>query len=121
MFGCASLPGTDVDALAPALAYLHHNHLAPPDLRARALPHRFVAMDRLPARLASADMAAERFEARAAVATLPPLLKGYLRVGGYVGEGAVVDEAFNTTDVCLIVPVDGVSRKYANHFLNRLG
>jgi putative hemolysin len=120
MFGCASLPGTDVDALAPALAYLHHNHLAPPEIRARALPGRHVAMDRLPPRLASADLAAERFEIRAAVASLPPLLKGYLRVGGLVGDGAVVDDAFNTTDVCLIVPVDGVSRKYANHFLHRL-
>ena len=120
MFGCASLPGTDVDALAPSLAYLHHNHLAPPALRARALPDRHVAMDRLPAQLASADLALQQFEQRAAIAALPPLLKGYLRVGGFVGDGAVIDEAFNTTDVCLIVAVDGVSAKYANHFLHRL-
>lgn len=120
MFGCASLPGTDVDALAPALAYLHHNHLAPPALRARALPGRYVPMDRVPPRLASAEMAAASLEPRAVVATLPPLLKGYLRLGGFVGDGAVVDHDFNTTDVCLIVPMDGVSRKYADHFLHRL-
>ncbi|HEV7372582.1 GNAT family N-acetyltransferase [Arenibaculum sp.] len=119
MFGCASLPGTDVEALAPALAYLHHNHLAPEPLRARALPGRYVAMDRLPAGLGSAEQAAAGFEPHAAAATLPPLLKGYLRVGGFVGDGAVVDTAFNTTDVCLIVPMDGVSRKYAAHFLHR--
>jgi putative hemolysin len=119
MFGCASLPGTDVDALAPALAYLHRDHLAPPELRARALPGLRVPMDRSPAGPASAELAAAGFEPRAAVALLPPLLKGYLRVGGFVGDGAVVDEAFKTTDVCLIVPMDGVSRKYANHFLHR--
>jgi L-ornithine Nalpha-acyltransferase len=119
MFGCASLPGTDAQALAPALAYLHQNHLAPEPLRARALPGRRVAMDGLPGRTASAELAAAGFEPRAAVALLPPLLKGYLRVGGFVGDGAVVDASFNTTDVCLIVPLDGVSRKYANHFLHR--
>jgi putative hemolysin len=121
MFGCASLPGTDVDALAPTLGYLHRHHLAPVELRARALPGRHVAMDRTPLRLATQDEAAQAFERRAAIAGLPPLLKGYLRVGGVIGDGAVVDHAFNTTDVCLIVVVDEVSGKYARHFLNRLG
>ncbi|WP_207459770.1 GNAT family N-acyltransferase [Azospirillum sp. SYSU D00513] len=120
MFGCASLPGTDVDALAPALSYLHHRHLAPPELRARALPDRYVDMNRAPASCVSHDMAARQFEGQAAVAGLPPLLKGYLRLGGFVGEGAVVDQAFNTTDVCLIVPLDNVAGKYARHFLQRL-
>ncbi|WP_328703009.1 GNAT family N-acetyltransferase [Arenibaculum pallidiluteum] len=119
MFGCASLPGTDLDALAPALAYLHRNHLAPEPLRARALPGRHVAMDGPGAAAARAEDAARQFELHAGIAMLPPLLKGYLRVGGFVGDGAVVDAAFNTTDVCLIVPLDGVSRKYANHFLHR--
>ena len=119
MFGCASLPGTDVDALAPALTYLHRHHLAPPALRARALPDRFVAMDRVP--VASEHAAVAQLEARAAIAGLPPLLKGYLRVGGFIGDGAVVDHAFNTTDVCLIVAVDELSGKYAKHFLHRLG
>lgn len=118
MFGCASLPGTDVEALAPALSYLHQNHLAPPALRARALPHRHVAMDRLAA--GSLGAVADRMDGRAAVAGLPPLLKGYLRLGGFIGDGAVIDHEFNTTDVCLIVPVDELTGKYARHFLNRL-
>lgn len=121
MFGCASLPGTDLDALAPALTYLHRQHLAPPALRARALPDRYVAMDRASAPLECDDATVAQMEARAAVAGLPPLLKGYLRVGGFVGDGAVVDHAFKTTDVCLIVAVDDVSGKYAKHFLHRLG
>ena len=119
MFGCASLPGTDIDALAPTLAYLHSHHLAPPALRARALPDRRVALDRLPTSAASGETVVMQLGARTAAAGLPPLLKGYLRVGGYIGDGAVIDRAFNTTDVCLIVPMDELSGKYAKHFLNR--
>ncbi|CAO3403919.1 GNAT family N-acetyltransferase [Azospirillum palustre] len=119
MFGCASLPGTDIDALAPMLAYLHCHHLAPPALRTRALPDRRVALDRLGAPATSGDTVVMQLGARAAVAGLPPLLKGYLRVGGCIGDGAVIDRAFNTTDVCLIVPMDDLSGKYAKHFLNR--
>ncbi len=119
MFGCASLPGTDIATLAPLLAYLHRHHLAPPALRARALPDRRVALDRLPAPVASGDAVVMQLGTRATAAGLPPLLKGYLRVGGYIGDGAVIDQTFNTTDVCLIVPMDELSGKYAKHFLNR--
>lgn len=112
MFGCASLPGTDLDALAPALTYLHHNHLAPPALRPRALPHRHVAMDRRDP--AGVDL-------RAALAELPPLVKGYLRLGGFVGEGAVLDPQFNTTDVCVVVKTELVTAKYYRHYERRLG
>lgn len=112
MFGCASLPGTDLDALAPALTYLHHNHLAPPALRPRALPHRHVAMDRLDP---------DGVDLRAALAELPPLVKGYLRLGGFVGEGAVLDPQFNTTDVCVVVKTELVTAKYYRHYERRLG
>jgi putative hemolysin len=112
MFGCASLPGTDLDALAGRLSYLHANHLAPPALRPRALPDRYVAMDRLP--VAEIDM-------RAAMAALPPLVKGYLRLGGFVGDGAVIDAQFNTTDVCIVVKTDLVTDKYYRHYERTAG
>lgn len=107
MFGCASLVGTDVEALAAPLSYLYHFHLAPDAYRPRALGERYVAMDRI----AAADL-----DARRVVATLPPLIKGYLRLGGFVGDGAVVDEQFNTTDVCILVKTDLVTDKYFRHF-----
>ncbi len=110
MFGCASLPGTDLEALAPTLTYLHANHLAPEALRPRALPDRFVAMDRL---------GSDTLDMRAAQADLPPLVKGYLRVGGFVGEGAVLDPQFNTTDVCVVVKTDQVTAKYHKHYQRR--
>jgi putative hemolysin len=107
MFGCASLPGTDPDALSAPLSYLYYHHLAPPALRARALAERFVDMRRLdPAALDPARM----------LAALPPLIKGYLRLGGFVGDGAVIDRQFNTTDVCIVVKTDLVAEKYSRHY-----
>jgi putative hemolysin len=107
MFGCASLPGIDPDALAVPLSYLYHHHLAPPALRARALPERYVEMRRL-------DAAA--IDPMRTLAILPPLIKGYLRLGGFVGDGAVIDEQFNTTDVCIVVKTDLVTEKYTRHY-----
>jgi putative hemolysin len=116
MFGCASLPGTDPDVLAPSLSYLYHYHLAPPSLRVRALPDRGVEMNRLAPGEIDTETAVAQIDARAVLAALPPLIKGYLRLGGLVGEGAVIDEQFNTTDVCIIVVTDRVTDKYFNHY-----
>ena len=107
MFGCASLPGTDPDLLALELAYLHHNHLAPAAIRPRALPHRYTDM----CRLRPSDI-----NVRDALYRLPPLIKGYLRLGGFVGDGAVIDTQFNTTDVAVVVQTDLVTDKYYRHY-----
>jgi L-ornithine Nalpha-acyltransferase len=110
MFGCASLPGIDPDALAAPLSYLHHHHLAPPRLRPRALDHRYVEMRRL---------RPDAFDPARILGGLPPLIKGYLRLGGFVGEGAVIDEQFNTIDVCVVVKTDLVTEKYSRHYERR--
>lgn len=107
MFGCASLPGNDAEALRTQLSYLYHHHLAPGRLRATALAERYTEMNLVPA----ADI-----DARRTAAALPPLIKGYLRLGGFVGAGAVVDHQFNTTDVCVIVETSSVSEKYYKHY-----
>jgi putative hemolysin len=111
MFGCASLPGTDPDALAMELTYLYYNHLAPPALCPRALPQRYVEMRRMDPALV---------DARRAIAQLPPLIKGYLRLGGFVGDGAVIDRQFNTTDVAVVVKTDLVTDKYYRHYERQL-
>ncbi|MCX8502089.1 MAG: GNAT family N-acetyltransferase [Alphaproteobacteria bacterium] len=110
MFGCASLGGTDPTQLKLPLSYLYYYHLAPPALRVRALPERRVEMQILPQ---------EEVILRTAVSELPPLLKGYLRLGGFVGDGAVVDEQFNTTDVLIMVKSDLINEQYALHFERR--
>ncbi len=94
LFGVASFHGTDVSKLAQPLSMLHHNHLAPLDLRVRAQPDVFESMDLL---------APDALDRRAAMVQVPSLIKAYLRLGGFVGEGAFIDHAFNTTDVCLIL------------------
>jgi putative hemolysin len=107
MFGCASLPGTDSDALALELSYLYYYHLAPPELRPRALPHRYIEMRRL---------ARDEIDPKQALGSLPPLIKGYLRLGGFVGDGAVIDQQFNTTDVAVVVKTDLVTESYYRHY-----
>ncbi|MEH3145507.1 MAG: GNAT family N-acetyltransferase [Methylobacterium frigidaeris] len=107
MFGCASLEGTDPDRLALPLSFLHHYARAPEAWRARALPQRRVAMDRL---------AREAIDPRMALQSLPPLVKGYLRVGATFGDGAVVDRQFGTTDVFVVLPVEAIAPRYIGHF-----
>jgi putative hemolysin len=107
MFGCASLPGIDLESHTVALTYLFHYHLAPPGLRARAVPERYVEMLKL-------DPAS--INPKRALVELPPLIKGYLRLGGFVGDGAVIDYEFNTTDVLILVKTGWVTEKYREHF-----
>lgn len=105
LFGVASFHGTDVQALAHALSNLHYKHLAPQTLRASVKegPHA-QPLDLL-----------ERGEVdrKQAMLDTPQLIKAYLRLGGYVGQGAYVDRAFNTTDVCLILDTALVNDKQA--------
>lgn len=108
MFGVASFRGTDPEPIAEALSHLHHAHLAPEDIRVRARPEGFLAMDRL-----TPD---EVVPARA-LAAVPPLIKAYLRLGGFVGEGAFVDRDFNTIDVCLIMDTRRMVEKYRRFYV----
>ncbi len=94
LFGVASFHGTDVAALAGPLSILHQRHLAPPALRVRARADAFQRMDLIPE---------DRIDRLAAMRATPALIKAYLRLGGTVGDGAYIDRAFNTVDVCLIL------------------
>jgi len=107
MIGCASFEGTDPSAHAEALSFLHHTALAPEDWRVRAHEHLRVEMNMMPR---------EAVNVRAAMKALPPLIKGYLRVGAYVGDGAVIDHQFGTTDVFVIMPVEAIKSRYFDHF-----
>lgn len=107
MFGCASFHGIDPDDHADTLSYLYHNHLAPAHLRVRALAGRHVEMARLPI---------GGYDPRQAMRRLPPLIKGYLRVGATVGDGAVIDAPFNTVDVFMVMPVAAISARYMGRF-----
>jgi putative hemolysin len=107
LFGCASLPGTEPESMKRALAYLHHNYLAPAHIRPKALASRYVPMNR---------MSIDAIDCAAAWQELPPLIRGYLRVGGRIGDGAVVDHQFNTTDVCMVLETEHVAARYLKHY-----
>jgi putative hemolysin len=107
MIGCASFEGTDPDAHAMALSFLHHSALAPEQWRVRAHDDLYVPMDRL---------SKEKVDVKAALKALPPLIKGYLRLGAFVGDGAVIDRQFGTIDVLIILPVEAIDPRYFDHF-----
>ena len=107
MIGCASLEGTDPDRLALPLSFLHHYARAPEPWRTAALARRYIELNRMPKAAVSP---------KAALALLPPLIKGYLRLGAFVGDGAVVDRQFGTTDVLIILPVSAINARYVDHF-----
>jgi len=107
MIGCASFEGTNPDAHAAALSFLHHHARAPEEWRVHAHDNLSVPMDRLPK---------EQIDIKAALKAMPPLIKGYLRLGAVVGDGAVIDKQFGTTDVLIILPVERIDPRYFEHF-----
>ncbi|QCK86373.1 GNAT family N-acetyltransferase [Phreatobacter aquaticus] len=107
MFGCASLEGTDPKALSMELSFLSHCAKAPAEWAAGPLPARHVPMDRL---------SKDAIDMKRTLHVLPPLIKGYLRLGAYIGNGAVVDHQFGTTDVLVVLPVEAIHPRYVEHF-----
>ncbi|HBR69072.1 MAG TPA: hemolysin-like protein, partial [Rhodospirillaceae bacterium] len=107
LFGCGSLHGTEVKNISRPLSYMYHYHLAPENIRVRALGHRYINMDIIPK---------DELDPKAVFNELPPLLKGYLRVGATVGDGAVIDPQFNTTDVFIVMPTDVMAQRYRAHY-----
>lgn len=110
LFGVASFHGTDLEALRMPLAWLYHHHLAPEAIRVRALPGHYQRMDLVP------EAALDR---RAAMVAMPALIKAYLRLGGFVGDGAFTDHAFNTTDVCLLMDTAAMSERHKGFYIRK--
>lgn len=110
LFGVASFQGPDVARHAKALSWLNAHHLAPPELRVTAWPNNAQAMDIIPA---------DSIERSAALADIPPLIRAYLRLGGFVGQGAYLDHDFNTLDVCLILDTAVMSERAIDHYTRK--
>jgi putative hemolysin len=107
MFGCASFPGVLPEEHALALSFLHHTVPAVGEWAVSAKPELYRQMDLMPI---------EGVNTRKALSSLPPLIKGYMRLGAMIGDGAVVDHAFNTTDVLVVLPIAAISDRYINHY-----
>ena len=99
LFGCASFKGTDAAAYLDAFAMLKERHLGPKRWRPRVkAPDVF----RFAARLR------RRPDARLAMRRMPPLLKSYLMMGGWVSDHAVVDAEMDTLHVFTGVEVGAI-------------
>jgi putative hemolysin len=107
MFGCASFPGIEPQALALPLSYLHYHHPMPETFKVTARPELYVPMNRLPS---------QAVDAREGIRALPPILKGYVRAGCCIGDGAVVDRQFDTIDVFIFFPLSGIDARYKSRF-----
>ncbi len=112
LFGVASFHGADPAPLAQALSYLHHNHLAPPDLRVTAIAKSRARMDILPP---------EKIDKAEAMRQIPALIKAYIRTGGFVGEGAYIDRDFNPVDVCLLMDTSRMVQRYRKFYTRQRG
>lgn len=91
LFGCSSFQGTNPDGYRDALGYLARRHLAPPQWRPRIGTDAVIG-------LADANEGGA-IDERAALRQMPPLLRSYLAMGGWVSDHAVIDTAMNTLHV----------------------
>jgi putative hemolysin len=102
LFGVASFFGTDVQEHCDALTLLGERHLAPKAIRPKAKGPHAISLEQVP----HTDL-----DRRAAMLAMPSLIKAYLRMGGLVGDGAYVDHAFRTTDVCMLLETNNISAR----------
>ncbi len=107
MTGCASFHGIEPAAHAEALTYLAHHRRTDPAWEVRAVPDRYCSMEL---------MRIEAVSAKAAITAMPPLVKGYLRLGARIGDGCVVDHDFRTVDVFVVLPVSEIASRYVNYY-----
>ncbi len=107
MFGCASFPGADPAMHAPALRFLRSDRPVEALWDVRAIAGRGVD---------PAPSSERPLDPREAIRALPPLIKGYWRLGAKFGPQAVVDESFGATDVFAVMPVAEIEPRYLSHF-----
>ena len=105
LFGCASFPGINYKKYKEQLSFLYHYHLAPESIRPKAL---------LPNKVQINYCEKKTLNNYEIFKSLPPLLKGYLRLGAYVSDGAFIDKQFNTIDICIVLKSDSLKQKYLN-------
>lgn len=107
MVGCASFPGADAQSHALPLSFLHQHARASGEWAVDPATRDAVAMDIVPE---------DAIDMKAALAAMPPLIKGYLRLGAKFADMAVPDHAFGTTDVMVILPVAAISDRYVRYY-----
>jgi L-ornithine Nalpha-acyltransferase len=107
LFGCASFQEINVDSISESLSYLKTYHSPPEEWYVKPVADRAIPMNRLPENYSNQKQL---------LFGLPPLIKGYLRLGAWIGDGAVKDEDFGSIDVCIILPSKNIPSRYYAFF-----
>ena len=107
MFGCASFPGTNHNLHKLPFSYMYNRYLAPENIRPVAVADKYIPL--------FSDVK-KQISFKEFLSSIPPLIKGYIRLGAFVGDGAVIDQDFNTVDVCIVLPTKKVSARYMEHY-----
>jgi putative hemolysin len=105
LFGCASFAGINYKKYKEQLSYLYHYHLASEEILPKALPPNNIQLN---------YCLKKDLDAYKIFKTLPPLLKGYLRLGACISDGAFIDKQFNTIDICIVLKSDSLKKSYVN-------
>ncbi len=90
VFGCSSFHGTEATAYLDAFAMLKERHLA---------PKRWLPKVKAPDVFKFARRLRQKPDIKRAFRTMPPLLRSYLAMGGWVSDHAVVDRDLCTLHV----------------------
>ena len=107
MFGTASFLDTNLYKLSNQLIYLNNSHKMPNDIMVNAL-------DKCRAKI---DYSRNIKMNLKLVKSLPTLIKGYLKLNAYIGDGAVVDHKFKTTDIFVFLPVNDINYQYVKKII----
>lgn len=122
-FGVASFIGIDPKEFAETLSYFYHYHQAPKELYCPAIEKFETVSDTGTIQKGYAAkmdyIPKEELNVRELFKKIPPVIKGYVRVGMLTSDKASVDEGFNSTDILIIVKIDDANRAYFDHFVSR--
>jgi putative hemolysin len=109
LLGCASFSGIEPTKYSDELSYLRQNFCLPEHLSVESFDKNIYPVYKLKE---------NNSNQLRIFAKLPPLLKGYLRIGGKVSHNFYVDHNFNTIDLCVVVNTSDIDEKYRKKYLN---
>jgi len=108
LFGTASFLDTNINKIEDQLIYLNNNYKMSENIKVNALANYKVKVD---------------YEKKIdinlkLVSRLPTLIKAYLKFNATIGEGAVIDKKFKTTDVFVFLPIEEINKDYVNKIIS---
>lgn len=106
MIGTASFHGVNPKEYEDTLSYLYYNHLSSEEIRCYAMKDSYSPLN-----------LKEDYDLEVAKKMMPPLVKGYLRLGATIGDGAYLDIPFNSLDVLIVLKISEINPRYLKRYL----